>query len=147
MSEAVATLETLWDNHVRAEQLVWLGGIGKRFSSQDFFEDDIEPRLSGETKSHPSLAPILAAPEWARKDEEEFCVWLATDGPHGILVIAETPVQTFYKSGGFSFSWGFYSREILFVTDISQIVPIALAWRDERHEAERANQASEPESV
>lgn len=88
--------QSLWDNSIRIDHIIWLAGSGNGDINRhltEFLEDDEDEveRLLGRRPSSPGCG-----------DLSEYLTELHNDGKTGYLVEAATPIM---QEGGF-YTWG-----------------------------------------
>jgi hypothetical protein len=133
----------LYDNTIRIERVVWLGGCHDRFSDSDAFDDLAMDMEAGGRYVHPTMKIFFDAPASVWDEEEEFLDWCRENQLTGFLVEVETPFPTFIgvtpestiTDTGRSYSWGQTNCIVMYVDNVLDAVPLAIEWKTTRYEA------------
>ena len=134
--------QLLFDNNVRFDMLMWLPAtVGDESAYPQCFEDfcDSIP----DTASHPLFAELPELAKFAEQEDEidkaEAAYLLSRRT--GFLAQFATPVMSWPRSDMFSYSWGHYWTHWVYADDLDSLTEKAIAWADERREAEKATAA------
>lgn len=130
--------ETLFDNSIRFESVIYLAGA---LAQSDSLPDDLCELLDVETDETVSEA-FPGFPLSLRDDGDcflEFAAeWLIDNRRLGFLVKVATPVMTPVKgSSSLSFSWGRYRTKWIYADTMDGVVCEAVKWADGLRESEK----------
>ncbi|KPN64277.1 hypothetical protein SAMN04488527_101280 [Aliiroseovarius crassostreae] len=132
MMNLASVAQKLFDENLRLDEIVWLAGAVEGFSNDDFFEEVILDAIEGASHLHKTMAVFNSAPKWAC-DEEGFLEWIAQKGLYGFVVKVQTPKPVHFHPNGYtSYGFGMSSGTYIYVEDISDVVPLAIDWRNNR---------------
>ncbi|MCF6432642.1 hypothetical protein [Leisingera sp. MMG026] len=122
--------ETLFENDIRMDCITWLAGATEGFTNDEFFTDAIFDALNDFVWVHDSMKIFNDAPEC--HDEIDFLEWTINHGLFGFILRVRTPKPTKFCADGsyHSASWGYTAGTAIYVTDLAEAMPMAIAWRD-----------------
>ena len=118
-------ISEMFDASVRAEEIIHLPTMAwDEEALADCFKDAID--------DDPGQILKVVGLDHIDEDEElyEICEALRDERKAGWLVKFATPVPTaFHESGGYSFSWGYYTSKWMYGDDYEALCREALQWQ------------------
>lgn len=97
---------------------------------EDFLQEDLQDMDEQFFKEFPAMEKINTHFTNRRVDLVEAAYLLIDEEKYGFLIKAETPVKSYYASGGASYSWGHYATKWIFAEDINTALQRAVDWAD-----------------
>ena len=118
---------------IRVESITWLPSIACGIRDDDFLEWTIADASSGEPWVHPTMSIFKNMPEWALADDDGFSEWLHDSDLEGFVVNVATPKPVAFHDGGYTtHSFGLAATTAIYVQDLKEVLPTAIAWKDEQ---------------
>lgn len=129
-------IETLWNNNVRVERVIWVpGAMGSGSVTedlQDFLEeitpyDKYQPKI---LKTLPQLQNLLdeIGDEPIRYCEDLIIEYL--QNVDGFFVQLASPVKTRLASGHLTYSWAVYQTDWFYVRSMEELVYVSSAFAE-----------------
>jgi hypothetical protein len=133
------THETLFDNTIRFERVIYMAGaLAQAYSLpddlRDFFGDEDDKTIR---ECFPGFPQILTGDEDDDVHIEFAAEWLIDNYRMGYLVQVATPVMKHHKKSGASYSWGYYSTQWVYGHTMSEVVYKAVQWAKGQRESEK----------
>lgn len=127
--------ETLEENTLRVESIIWIGGMQNAGSLASALSDLFDTMEWDEVSALFPKVPKEIDDDYS---SERLCEWLSYTGHTGYLVRYGTPVMKHRPNLGSSYSWGYYNTKWIYGESVEQTLAEAVAWAEQRREAEKS---------